>query len=149
MVGERGVPGGPARRLVGDAGRSIDNAGRRLPRLRGMAGVVLSADAVKAAARASRSADMEWMSRRPGGGCVRPAARTALRRLHAVPERLPHPGFPVTGVVDAGCCIAYQSIENRDVVPEPLRQGFGGRLFGCDVCQEVCPCNQRARPLCP
>jgi epoxyqueuosine reductase len=45
------------------------------------------------------------------------------------------------GVVDSGRCVAYQSIENRDLVPRPLRKGFVARVFGCDVCQDVCPFN--------
>ncbi len=58
----------------------------------------------------------------------------------------PTQAFPSPGVVDAGRCIAYHSIENRGVVPEPFRQEFGARLFGCDVCQEVCPWNHRPQP---
>jgi len=49
-------------------------------------------------------------------------------------------------VVDARRCIAYQSIENQGAVPTELRAGFAGRIFGCDVCQEVCPWNFRQAP---
>lgn len=53
----------------------------------------------------------------------------------------PTDAFPSPGVVDARRCVAYQSIENRGAVPEPLRKGFVGRVFGCDICQDVCPYN--------
>jgi epoxyqueuosine reductase len=49
-------------------------------------------------------------------------------------------------VVDARWRIGYQSIENRDAVPTELRPAFRERVFGCDVCQEVCPWNYREQP---
>jgi epoxyqueuosine reductase len=58
----------------------------------------------------------------------------------------PTGAFAAPGVVDARRCIAYQSIENRGAVPEEMRVGFAGRIFGCDVCQEVCPWNHRQVP---
>lgn len=44
------------------------------------------------------------------------------------------------GVVDARRCIAYLTIESHDPWPEELREQAGSRFFGCDACQEACPC---------
>jgi epoxyqueuosine reductase len=46
--------------------------------------------------------------------------------------------------MDAGRCIAYLTIEHRGAIAEAAMEGVGRQVFGCDICQDVCPWNRKA-----
>ncbi len=49
------------------------------------------------------------------------------------------------GTLDARKCISYLTIENRGEIPSEMKSGIGDWVFGCDLCQDICPYNAKLR----
>ena len=50
------------------------------------------------------------------------------------------------GIINSNKCISYQTIETKEDIPIELKGKFKNRVFGCDICQDVCPWNSKAKP---
>jgi epoxyqueuosine reductase len=57
-------------------------------------------------------------------------------------EACPTSAFVEPGLLDAGRCLAYWTIEHRGAIPDDWKATLGDRVFGCDACQEACPWNE-------
>lgn len=60
-------------------------------------------------------------------------------------DTCPTDAFVAEGVLDAGKCISYLTIEHHGSIPVEFRQQIGNRIFGCDECQWQCPFNRFAK----
>lgn len=72
---------------------------------------------------------------------------TCTRCIDACPTQAIVPNSAPQGpshVLDSRACISYFTIELRGPVPEQFRPGVGNHVFGCDICQDVCPWNSKA-----
>ena len=69
---------------------------------------------------------------------------TCTRCIDACPTEAIVPNHDGTWSVDSRLCVSYLTIEKRGVIPSELSSATGNHLFGCDICQDVCPWNGRA-----
>jgi epoxyqueuosine reductase len=78
----------------------------------------------------------------PPDGPIPDYCGSCTRCIDACPTEAIHQPYEV----DAARCISYLTIEHRGEMPDEMKPGVGEWIFGCDVCQDVCPWNKFKRP---
>jgi epoxyqueuosine reductase len=78
----------------------------------------------------------------PDENVVRNHCGTCSRCIDACPTK----ALVAPYLLDARRCISYQTIENRDEIDPSLKGLLSNRVFGCDICQDVCPWNLKSEP---
>ena len=73
-----------------------------------------------------------------------PLAKTCGQCARCIPA-CPTDAIVAPYVVDNRRCISYLTIEHKGAIPTELRASTGNLVFGCDICQEVCPVNRKAK----
>ena len=73
-----------------------------------------------------------------------PLAKTCGQCSRCIPA-CPTDAIVAPYVVDNRRCISYLTIEHKGAIPVELRASMGNWVFGCDICQEVCPVNRKAK----